>query len=86
MKTIWYSHLTGDDQIDEFKKYVRNSIGVLKRLHSIVRDKTNSVRTVRTANNTYDTPAWPYKQAYLNGKEEAYQEILSLLKLNNPED
>ena len=86
MKTIWYNHLTDEAEILDFKKRVLSAIDVLRRLHTMSTDKVSAISTTRINSRTYDNASWPYLHAHLNGKEEAYSEILSILNLNITED
>ena len=86
MKTIWYSNLADEEAKLDFKKSVLGARHVLRRLTSIVNDKTSVLTNVRANDKAYTVASWPYYQSHLNGKEEAYQEILSILNITNPED
>lgn len=86
MKTIWYSNLTEEEAQLDFKKSVLSALHVLERLTSVINDKTSTLNTVRADDKAYTVASWPYYQSHLNGKEEAYQEILSILNVTNPEE
>lgn len=81
MKTIWYSHLTNTEAIEDFKNSVTAAAHVLRRLQTIGNDKVSSLQTTRASDTAYEVSSWPYLQAHLNGKEEAYSELLSILDI-----
>lgn len=76
LKTVWFQDLPKSEQ-EDFKKIVLGSKKVLDKLSKIVYNRYNDGELVKT--NDYDSPSWSHKQAHLNGKREAYQEILDLL-------
>jgi len=86
LKTIWYNHLTDEEEILDFKRRVLGAIDILRRLDIMTRDKVTNISTTRISTRTYDNASWPYLHAHLNGKEEAYLEILSILNLNITEE
>lgn len=76
LKTEWFKDLPASEQ-ENFKQIVIGSKKVLDKLAEIVynRDKMED----RTVTPDYDTHSWSHKQAHLNGKREAYREILDLI-------
>lgn len=77
MKPQWFSHLKSQEEKDRFKELVLSSHKVLDRLKDICYN--NLTKTSDVTSNDYDVASWAFKQAHLNGKAEAYREMLSLL-------
>ena len=75
VKAIW---LHGEENPEEFKKYLFSSQKALDKLRKIVYNRCMS--TEKTREVDYDCPSWSHKQAHQNGKVEAYKEILELLE------
>lgn len=80
LKTEWFKDLPASEQ-DNFKKIVIGSKKVLDKLAEIVYNK--SIVENRTATPDYDSASWSHKQAHLNGKAEAYREILELITIKD---
>lgn len=51
---------------------------LLDRLRKVCYDTSLRIEQVGVVD--YDSPSWSHKQAHLNGKLEAYREIISLLE------
>lgn len=78
MQTLWFSNLNKADQ-EDFQRLVLGSQKVLDRLTEIVYNKVSSDESVKTVD--YDSASWAYRQAHVNGRKEAFNEILKLLEL-----
>lgn len=78
MKTVWINHLKGEDQ-ENFRKFILSSRPVLDKLKDIVYNKVKDAQKVRSSD--YADASWAYKQAHLNGRVDALNEILDLLDL-----
>jgi hypothetical protein len=79
MKTIWTSHLRGEDK-KKFEDLIRNSMSkaVVDRLLTIIQD---NIESVDMTNSDYEVASWAYWQAHRNGYKQAMQEIQSLFDL-----
>jgi hypothetical protein len=75
----WLKGLPKADQ-EEFKKYVLSSKKVLDKLSEIVYNKIKVGESV--SKNDYDSPSWSHRQAHDNGRNEAFNEILKLISLD----
>jgi hypothetical protein len=73
----WTKHLEAGAK-KQFEDLVRNTTTVLTRLRAIIEEKDAVLTKQETTLESYDTPSWAYKQAYLNGKRAAYREIRDL--------
>lgn len=76
LKTEWFKDLPPSEQ-ENFKKIVFGSQKVLDKLAQIVYNK--GIIENRITTSDYDSPSWAAKQAHLNGKAEAYREIIELI-------
>ena len=76
LKTAWFQDLPKADQ-ENFKQLVLSSEKVLDKLRKIVYNMSIEEERVKTID--YDSPSWSHKQAHLNGKAEAFREIMNLL-------
>jgi hypothetical protein len=74
----WTSHLKSEEEQKKFREYVLSSVGVLKRLETILKEKEVS-REVFTEED-YKNPSWAYMQADRNGYVRALKEVTALLK------
>jgi len=75
----WFSNLPNKADQEEFKKLVLGSQKILDRAAEIVYNM--SIMESRPSSQDYESPSWAFKQAHLNGRIEALNEIYSLLKL-----
>lgn len=82
MQHQWFSNLPKADQEDR-KKFVLSNAKVLDILSQIVYNM--SIVESKPSNKDYDSPNWAYKQAHQNGKVEALNEVLRLLKVSDQE-
>lgn len=78
VKTVWFQDLPKDEQ-ESFKALVLGSKKVLDKLSKIVYNRCNDGEVIK--DQDYDSPSWSHKQAHLNGKRQAYREIIELLKI-----
>lgn len=78
LKTVWFQDLPKADQ-ENFKQLVLSSEKVLDKLRKIVYNMSIDEEKVKTVD--YDSPSWSHKQAHLNGKAEAFREIMNLLEI-----
>ena len=65
------------DRVENLEKLVRNSHIVLSRLKEIVEEDLKDLNKHPEAD--YSNPAWAFKQAHENGKQEYARQMLSLL-------
>jgi cellobiose-specific phosphotransferase system component IIA len=81
LQTQWFSHLKDKQEQEQFKQNIRSSKNILDRAHEIVYNivKNEELNSL----HDYDSPSWSHKQAHLNGRREAFQEILKLLDIGD---
>lgn len=79
MFTFWTSHLKTKDEKEAFEKLLRNTDKrVLEAIEKRLRINLDSI--VREEGLTsYSSPAWPYRQAHLNGLREGLTGALELI-------
>lgn len=77
VQSKWFSHLSDEEQVKEFKARVRAAAPVLERLNEIMSGKVEAHTSVATSD--YDSPSWAYKQAHSNGYCEALRELTKYL-------
>ena len=83
MKAVWFQHLKDKTEQDKFRQMVLGSHKVLDRLQEICYNSITSEEKVKAVD--YDSPSWSHKQAHLNGRIEAYREIVELLNISDKE-
>lgn len=75
-----YSEWLADQAPDkraEYKDYLKNSTEIFEKLRKMIQKRYDNALHVREED--YDHASWAYKQAHLNGKLEALEEIYKLL-------
>lgn len=77
---IWVKDLKNEEERTKFKETVLNSQKVLDKLREIVYNM--SIDRERVKSTDYDSPSWAYKQAHLNGEQEAYRKVIEILTFN----
>lgn len=77
VKTEWLRGLSPQEQ-DRFKNNVLSSKIVLDKLIEIC---YNIHKSLDKVSYDYDSPAWAYKQAHVNGQKEMLEKIISLCTL-----
>lgn len=77
MNSKWLQGLKTQEERQEFKKIVLNSRITLDKLKDIVYN--SYIGCLSVSSSDYDNPSWASKQAHLNGKMEAYTELILLL-------
>lgn len=59
--------------------FIRDLAGASKITDIIGRVLKNKITKLNESKETdYDSPSWAHKQAHLNGKAEAYQDVINL--------
>lgn len=79
MYTEWTSHLPDPEDKKEFEKAVLRSRHVLERLSTILSMKEHSIQIHETGLKQFESPAWDYKQAFINGHKAIIQYIKTLI-------
>lgn len=74
----WVAHLRTEEERSTFLKHLGLMTGdiVLKRLKDILRQRLDQATNEK---EPYDSPAWAYKQADINGRRTELKTILDLL-------
>ena len=80
---VWLSHIRKKESRDSFAKTVTNALHsdtVIARLRQLVQQKIEVVDQDTTSDKQFDTHAWAYWRANVDGKMTAYREVLKLLE------
>lgn len=72
----WVAGLDQEAKEKEIE-YLRNCSTLFDKLRSIIQNKYNASSV--TKDTDYDNASWAYKQAHLNGKLQALEELYKLL-------
>jgi hypothetical protein len=82
MKTVWTSHLKGDEA-KQFEKLIRNCLvpAIVDRLYTILDNDLERLELDTQSARQYDKPAWGEYTAHCNGYKEAMRLIKELFDL-----
>jgi len=78
MKTAWLDGTTGEER-EKLKEYIAGNKKVLDILVKMLYNRRTEAEKVSISD--YDCPSWVAKQAHLNGRKEAFDEIIKLCTL-----
>jgi len=76
----WASHLSEADERRKFLDYIQSCVEIRERLSQMLSVK---VETSCMTKNDYEGGSWGYKQAHMNGRNEALKEVISLLTITD---
>lgn len=82
MKVDWFKDLPRDQQ-EERKAMVRTAAPTLKVLRNIIKKRLTELESNKVNPANYDSPAWAYMQADING---SMRELTKLVELLDQED
>lgn len=74
----WTKGLEGKEKTD-MQDTIRHSTIVLTQILRVVDDKLATLERSEIDSSTYEDPAYPFKQAHINGKRAGLEEIRRLL-------
>lgn len=80
MKTTWLDGTTGEER-EKLKEYIAGNKKILDILVKIVYNRRTEAEKVSI--KEYDCPSWVAKQAHLNGRKEAFDEVINLCTLKD---
>lgn len=86
MDQRWTSNLGTQDEKERFRKYVRQSKGVLDRLDQLLAIEEDILTSKETNESAYDTPSWAPQQADRNGYRRCLRRIRQLIYLDQRND
>jgi hypothetical protein len=76
----WTAHLANKDKDKaDFVQSLMHSNEVLTRLKQIIEENQTSLDKIEFQLSSYDDVNWSAKQAHINGRRAAYEEIKQLL-------
>lgn len=79
MKVDWFKGLP-EEEAEQMKKNVLGSKILLDRLKEICYNNINSGEKVSLSD--FDSPSWPYKQAFRAGRNSALRELIDILTVD----
>ena len=82
----WTHHLKDPDEKERFRKYVRNNRTILERLTQISKKWEEELEDRELDKDSYDSPAWAYKQADNNGYRRCLRKLQTLLTLDQKDN
>lgn len=77
---VWTQHLKDKEAKDKFEQTLRHTTLVLTRLQDVIYSYKAGMDRADNSLDQFDQPAWPYRQAWANGKRAAFDDILRLLE------
>ena len=77
IQSKWYLGSKTEEEKQKTKELVLSSQKVLDILSKIVYNMSIDGEKVKSTD--YDSPSWSHKQAHLNGRAEAFKDILNIL-------
>lgn len=78
MKIEWFAGLPKDKQ-EERKALVKSAAPTLKVLKNILEKRLDDLESKRVNPANYDSPAWAYMQADINGSMRELERVIELL-------
>lgn len=81
MQSKWFSNCASEEDKREMRVRLAASAPILERLREIIIAKQVSATNTEPAD--YDSPSWAYKQAHLNGYNEAIREVLKYIDITD---
>lgn len=78
-KLFWFSDCQGDEEkIEERRKKLLQFSEICGIIRDVMERKLEALESV--TEKDYDNPSWAFKQAHINGEQQAYRDILTLLE------
>lgn len=74
----WVKSLPTEKERKDFEKVLRNSLLVLNRLYEILDERQRNLDNQEINPKDFDTPNWPYKQAYRSGQKSVLKDLKDL--------
>lgn len=78
----WTKHLSDPADKERFELQVVSSKPVLDRVKKIIEEQVEDTDTSELSIKQFETPNWPYLQAYKNGFKSALMTIHRLIDLD----
>ncbi len=82
--TVWTSHLKSKEDKEDFENTLRsrlNGDSITDRLVAIIKNRLDQIERQESSITNYDSSAWPYRQADMNGRRAELKVLLSLLTI-----
>lgn len=75
----WVRHLKDSEAKNKLEQSVLASSTALSRLYDLLEESERVLDTEETTVADYESPSWPYKQAFRNGQRAKIRELKQLL-------
>lgn len=86
MYTRWTSHLTDEQDKQNFKNQIYSARNVLERLHVMLEEDKMALDRSEQDQRIYDLPNWDYRQAHKNGVRQSHAQMQQYLNLDQQND
>lgn len=71
------------EEQERYVKQMEKLFDFIDPINLTLKQEIDKIIKDKTKEKDFDCAGWAYKQAYLNGQLQAYQLVLSILKLKN---
>ena len=85
MFSEWTSHLKTDEEKKRFEGSVHAARPVLERLQTLIEMREQGIESLEGSLKQFESPAWPYRQAFNNGFKAALNKISLTINLDQQE-
>jgi hypothetical protein len=82
MYTKWTQHLSDPKERENFLLHLRSAKPVLERLMDIIKEEEGVLDKSELSIKSFDTPNWPFLQAYKNGYRSGLNLTQKLIDLD----
>lgn len=83
MITKWTDHIQDQEQKENFRREIYGAKRVLNRLSQILAEEEVGLQEKEISVKAFETPNWPFLQAYQNGYTKALRVTQKILDLDN---
>lgn len=85
MISAWTKHLKDPAEIEKFKGSLFSSKQIFRRLNEIILEEEKKFDRKEFNETIFETPNWPYLQAYFNGFRACLEMFKKLINLDPKE-
>ena len=83
---LTWTKLLSKADAEKLTEQILTNYSLFERLQEILHARISEITKERISKSSFEAPAWSEYQAYLNGKEAALSDIVTLLKLRDKSD
>lgn len=80
LPALWLASAHGPDEKEALENTLKSSRTALRVLREMVKGRLAALEMDETSIETYESPSWGFRQAHLNGKRDAYKELIGLVR------